>query len=856
MSALQRIGSIKVKLGVLVVVSVAVASLVATLGTAAGVPLWLSLPVTVLLALAVTQLLASGMTAPLRDMTEAAQRMARGDYSGRVVTSNTDEVGRLAAAFNQMATDLAGVDAERRDLIATVSHELRTPVAAITAQLDNMVDGIVEPDPTQLAQVLDSAERLGDLVGDLLNLSRLEAGVVELDPVEVVLADLVQECVEEVRAAGRRTEVVATLPAAMRVQADPARMRQLLTNVLDNAARHSPDDGVVRVLAGAGPAGWWLEVLDEGPGVAPQERERVFERFGTDASGGGTGLGLAISRWVARLHGGSLAFLDPVAGHTGARLRLEVPVAGQRPRPAAQVRPVAEEATGPGVRPPAGTARPVAPVSAAHAPSPIDELAGRHWPELRPAGDLRLVGGAVGVGLLAGATMAFSGPGLSWAVVLMAAGLCAWLASERRTSAWTMACSLAAGALVVMLAVRGDAGLTMLGVFVAAGVFLAGLTDARTLRGFLLAGMAWPSSGVRGLPWLGRTLRLRTRRGAHTAALLRTVGLSVLAVVVFGLLFAGADAVFAGWVARLVPSWEFDEAVARGFVSIAVFAMTLAAAYLARNPAHVDAAAVPGRPARNRWEWLVPVVLVDLVFVAFLSTQAAVVLGGHDYVQRTAEMSYGEYVHQGFGQLVVVTLLAFVVIWAAGRHAGPTPSDRAWLLSSVGLLCLLTLGVAATALGRMWIYQDAYGFTVLRVVVIVFEAWLALVVLVVMGLGVRGRTRWVARVALASGTAAVLGLLVVNVDAWVAHRNIDRYEQTGKIDPYYLGQLSGDAAEVVLTRLPQEQASCALSVSDWPGWTSGGSGWTLGRERGEKAAQEFLATDPAPCSEDAYGWSY
>ncbi|MGN0064068.1 MAG: ATP-binding protein, partial [Nocardioides sp.] len=448
MSALQRIGSIKVKLGVLVVVAVVVTALVATLGAAAGVPVWLSLPVTVLLSLAVTQLLAAGMTAPLRDMTEASQRMSRGDYSARVVTPNTDEVGRLAAAFNVMAGDLASVDAERRDLIATVSHELRTPVAAISAQLENLVDGVVEADRAQLESVLASAERLGDLLGDLLGLSRLEAGVVELDPSEVVLADLVSECVDQVRAAGRRTDVVATVPPGMRVAADPVRVRQLLTNVLDNAARHSPDDAVVRVLAGTSPDGWWLEVLDEGPGVAPEDRERVFERFGTDATGGGTGLGLAISRWVARLHGGTLAFLDPVAGHAGARLRLEVPVVAGAPQAAAVAEtggdrtPEPRVTSAPGMAGVAPAAAPVGqtprPVTAAHAPSAIDQAFGRRWPEILPEADLRVVGGAAAVGLLAGAVMTFSGPGLSWAVVLMAAGLCAWLASGRRTAPWTL----------------------------------------------------------------------------------------------------------------------------------------------------------------------------------------------------------------------------------------------------------------------------------------------------------------------------------------------------------------------------------------------------------------------------------
>ena len=105
-------------------------------------PVLLAVPVTVALALAVTQLLAVGMTSPLREMTEATRRMARGDYRGRVRAESSDEIGELARAFNQMAAELATVDREQRDLVATVSHELRTPLAALTATLENLADGV------------------------------------------------------------------------------------------------------------------------------------------------------------------------------------------------------------------------------------------------------------------------------------------------------------------------------------------------------------------------------------------------------------------------------------------------------------------------------------------------------------------------------------------------------------------------------------------------------------------------------------------------------------------------------------------------------------------------------------------
>jgi two-component system, OmpR family, sensor histidine kinase BaeS len=834
---LDTFTSLKTRLGALVAVSVAVAALLVVLGSASGVPVLLAVPVSVALALGVTQLLAAGMVAPLRQMTEVSQRMARGDWSGRVRATSADEVGRLAAAFNQMAADLGRVDAERRDLIATVSHELRTPLAATTAVLENLADGVVPADEEHVGQALAQVERLSTLVNDLLDLSRVEAGAAVLRTEPTRVGALVGECARLVTAAGRAGAFDLAVPDDLVALVDPDRFRQLLTNVLDNAARHTPAGHAVHVAAGSGQVGWWLEVLDDGPGVAEPERERVFDRFGTDPAGGGTGLGLAVARWVAQLHGGTLRFVDPPEGTSGARLRLELP--GQppvhRPQEALVTTTVPDS-------PP--EAVPAAPAP----PGGLDGLFARFWPERPGSAGLRIVVTCAVVGLLAGALMTFQRPGLSWTVVLLAAGAAAYVTARHRRDAFTITCTVLSALLVLPVMLLDNAGVAFLGVLTSAAVFLSGSTAARTFTGVLLTGLAWPLASLRGLPWFGRSLRL-VGTGGRTPALVRTVAWSLLGLFVFGALFASADAVFAHWVDALVPSLTFGDLVLRAFVAVAVFGLTLAAAYLAHNPAEVDLLGGHTVTLRNRFEWLAPVLIVDAVFAVFLLAQASAAFGGHAYVEHTTGLTYATYVHQGFGQMTVATLLTLFVVAVAAQRADD--ADRRWLLGSLGVLCALTLVVVASALHRMHLYQEAYGFTTVRLVVDVFEGWLGFVVLAVMVAGVLRRGSRMPRVAIVSGAVAVLALAAVNPDAWVANRNIDRYEATGKLDVDYLQSLSADAAPVIVARLSEHQAGCILQLLPHnqlaPEVRGAFWSWNLGRTRAADAL-DTIHVSPMPTS--------
>lgn len=312
MRPLDPLSSIKMKLGAVIVAAVGVTVLVVSVGTGAGASPVVSALAAGALSLGLVQVLAHGMTSPLREMAAAAAAMARGDYGRRVTATSHDEVGELARAFNGMATQLGEVDRVRRELVANVSHELRTPITALQAVLENLVDEVEPAAPETLRTMLRQVERLGTLVAQLLDLSRLESGAVPLQCRVFELGHLLEEAAGETRL--RTTDVrvaVSVDPAGATVDGDRARMHQVITNLLDNAVRHSPAGGTVELRATRNRAGVTIEVCDEGPGIREEEKSMVFERFyrsdsARSSKDGGAGLGLAIARWIVDLHGGDI----------------------------------------------------------------------------------------------------------------------------------------------------------------------------------------------------------------------------------------------------------------------------------------------------------------------------------------------------------------------------------------------------------------------------------------------------------------------------------------------------------------------------------------------------------------------
>uniref|UniRef100_UPI001BDA6E01 ATP-binding protein n=1 Tax=Acrocarpospora catenulata TaxID=2836182 RepID=UPI001BDA6E01 len=324
---LDFLGRIKVKLGLVIVLAVITAFGVNEVGRGLDLPGNLRVAIAVVLAVIMVQILAWGMTKPLREMAAAAQTIAKGRYGLRVSATSRDEVGELARAFNAMAADLGEVDRQRRELVANVSHELRTPITGLQAVLENVVDGVSPPDPETLGTALAQTQRLGRLVAQLLDLSRLESGARTIEAETFELGSLCDQAVREAGLARDTVTVLSRVPSGLYLTGDQALLAQVLANLLDNAVRHSPSGG--SVILSAQPVGSHLHLTvdDDGPGIPPAERSRVFERFSrldtaraTDA--GGAGLGLAITKEIVELHHGTIHIPDHPKG---CRILVQLP---------------------------------------------------------------------------------------------------------------------------------------------------------------------------------------------------------------------------------------------------------------------------------------------------------------------------------------------------------------------------------------------------------------------------------------------------------------------------------------------------------------------------------------------------
>jgi signal transduction histidine kinase len=260
----------------------------------------------------------------LRDVQHATERLATGDLTARVPDHGGDEVAALARSFNQMADELAAraaaldrSDAARRQLLADVSHELMTPLTAVRGYVETLgMPGLVPDEETRqryLSIVGEETHRLERIVGDLLDLARLEGGGVTMRRADVDVAALFDRVASrhEREITGRRIRLVPHVdPQASQVSGDPDRLEQALQNLAANALRHTPDGGTLGLSADPVAAGVRIRVRDSGAGIAPEHLPLIFERFyKVDVSRkatGGSGLGLSIVKAIVEHHGGTI----------------------------------------------------------------------------------------------------------------------------------------------------------------------------------------------------------------------------------------------------------------------------------------------------------------------------------------------------------------------------------------------------------------------------------------------------------------------------------------------------------------------------------------------------------------------
>ena len=271
------------------------------------------LVVGVLTAASAGVIVAARVAKPLREMSAATKRIAAGEYDARVDRPRDQELAALAEAVNTLGGTLAETEGRRTRLLGEVAHEMRTPLTIIDGYVEGMIDGIVPPEAEQLGKVSDEVRRLRRLSDDLSALSRAEEGRLDLTLRQLDLRDLVGAAVGRLRPqaddAGIRLDThLAPVEGPVLVDAD--RITQVVTNLVGNAIRATPEGGAIDVSVVEDPGGAQIRVADTGEGLAAAELDRVFERFyrvpGGRTGGGGSGIGLTIARGIARAHGGQL----------------------------------------------------------------------------------------------------------------------------------------------------------------------------------------------------------------------------------------------------------------------------------------------------------------------------------------------------------------------------------------------------------------------------------------------------------------------------------------------------------------------------------------------------------------------
>ncbi len=285
--------------------------------------LWIAGLIAVGVALLLGLLLTRQITVPVRSLTTGARNIAKGDLSYRLDIQSKDEIGELARSFNAMASSLDAAEQSRTRLNADIAHELRTPLTVIEGTIDGMLDGVFEADREHLESIKEQTSLLTRLTHDLRDLSLAEAGQLKLEPGTLNIVELLQRKIaqHEVKAREKNIRLALSAPDNLpEINGDRLRIEQVVSNLLDNAIRHTPDGGnvTVSIAETTGDPGHAVDkasivitFADTGKGIPPEHLPYIFERFyrvdtSRSRSEGGAGLGLAIVKQIVQAHGGKV----------------------------------------------------------------------------------------------------------------------------------------------------------------------------------------------------------------------------------------------------------------------------------------------------------------------------------------------------------------------------------------------------------------------------------------------------------------------------------------------------------------------------------------------------------------------
>ncbi|PTR31738.1 uncharacterized protein DUF4173 [Rhodococcus sp. OK519] len=454
---------------------------------------------------------------------------------------------------------------------------------------------------------------------------------------------------------------------------------------------------------------------------------------------------------------------------------------------------------------------------------------------------------ALGAGAIATLILQTSVVSIAYLLTGAAVAVTAFATVRPRPTQLQLAAVAGALALLAVAAVRGAEWLIVLCVVASWVVGSVALVGGWTWTGLTLASVALWLTPVRLVGWVERgRSRLSMGGGVKPGRVIGVTAISVALVALFGSLFVSADPEFGRMFDSVVPDVRVSNPVGRLLVGCFVAVAALAAAYLRRRPPTFDALAPGGGRPIARWEWVVPLVLLDALFAGFVAVQVRVLFGGDRHVRDTAGLTYANYARQGFWQLAAVTVLTLIVVAVAVRKVDRgNARDRVSARVLLGALCVLTLVVVASAVHRMALYENEFGFTRLRLGVMAAELWLGVVFVLLLAAGIRMSARWLPRAVLVSASVGLLGFAAINPDGYIAEQNVKRYADTGDIDVQYARGLSVDAVPA-LDRLPEPVRSCALNgigigVRDEPAWFE----YNASRSR---ATQILRARPVGPCS--------